>query len=338
MRLRKLAITIALPVTFVTGVTCIQGVANAQQPASPTAQDQAVAEDLFADAKKLMAEGKHAMACPKFEESQRLDPAPGTQFNLGECYEHVGRTASAWALFLNVAAAAKSANMADREKLARERAAALEPKLAKLTIVVPTPTPGLEIKRDGVVVGPAQYGSAFPIDPGSHPITASAPGKATWTSSVDVAAEGKASVSIPALADAVATPPPATAPPQEEQRGLGTQKTLALVAAGVGVVGLGVGTVFGLKDKSKLSDAESHCVGNSCDAAGVGLREDAVSAGNVSTVAFTVGLIAVAGAAVLWFTAPSSSTLQAPTAARPRVRVTPTLGTSTAGMMLKGSF
>src|SRR4051794_26464548 len=104
---RSIALAVAL--LFATGV------AQAQTPA-PSAQDQAAAEGLFNDAKKLVADGKFADACPKFEESQRLDPAPGTQFNLAECYEHIGRTASAWALFLGVAQLAKSAGMQDREK------------------------------------------------------------------------------------------------------------------------------------------------------------------------------------------------------------------------------
>jgi hypothetical protein len=292
------------------------GLASAQQP---SAQDQAAAEGLFSEGKKLMADGKYPEACPKFEESQRLDPAPGTQFNLGECYERLGKTASAWALFLNVAAAAKSAGMADREKIARDRAAALEPKLAKLTIVAPQATPETEIKRDNVIVGRAQYGSAVAVDPGSHTITASAPGMETWTKSIEVAAEG-ATLSVPPLvaaAAAAASPnTPLTPPPAEEKPGLGTQRALAIAAAGVGVVGIGIGSVFGLSGMSKVSDSEAHCTGNLCDQTGVGLREDAVSAGNISTIAFSVGLVALAGAAVLWFTAPSRSSSRATAAPR----------------------
>lgn len=322
VRLKRFSMAIVLSGALVTSV------ANAQ----PSGQDQATAEGLFAGGKKLMADGKYAEACPKFEESQRLDPAPGTQFNLGDCYEHIGRTASAWALFLNVASAAKSAGLADREKVARDRAAALEPKLSKLTIVVPSPAPGTEVKRDGVVVGPAQYGVSLAVDPGSHPITASGPKKQTWTSTVEVGAEG-ATVSVPALLDAVAEPTlgTPTTPGQEEPRGLGTQRTLALVAAGVGVVGVGIGTVFGLRDMSKLSDAESHCTGNSCDATGVTLRDEAVSAGNISTIAFGVGLVAIAGAAVLWFTAPKGQQQSA-------YRLAPTFGKGTGSMMLGGAF
>jgi hypothetical protein len=308
--------------------------AGAAHAADASASDQAAAQGLFEDAKKLTADGKYEEACPKFEESLRLDPAPGTQFNLGDCFEHVGRTASAWALFLNVASIAKSAGMADREKIARDRAAVLEPKLLKLTIVVPSPPAGGEIKRDGVVVGRGQWGSGVAVDPGAHVVSASAPGKKPWEKKVDVASS--ITVEVPVLADAAATPVPLAEHPEgstpSDNPG-STQRTLAIVAAGVGVVGLGVGTVFGLKDSSKLSDAESHCVGNSCDATGVALRDDAIAAGNVSTVFFAVGIVGLAGAAVLWFTAPSKSTT-----AHSAFRASPTVGKGGAGMTLGGSF
>ena len=87
-----------------------------------------------------MAQGKHADACPKLEESQRLDPGIGTQFNLAVCYEQVGRTASAWSTFLDVAGAARAAGQTEREKVARQRATALEPRLIRLTITAPVPS------------------------------------------------------------------------------------------------------------------------------------------------------------------------------------------------------
>ena len=94
---------------------------------SARADDPAGAQALFSEAKKLMSAGKYAEACPKLEESQRIAPATGTKFNLGDCYEHVGRSASAWAAFLSVAASARNANQGAREKAARDRAKALEP-------------------------------------------------------------------------------------------------------------------------------------------------------------------------------------------------------------------
>jgi hypothetical protein len=298
--------------------------------AQPSAQDSAAAQALYDDAQKLMTAGNFAAACPKLEESQRLDPTASTEFHLADCYEKSGRTASAWAAFLEVAAASKRAGRTDREQIARDRAAALEPKLSHLTIVVPdaAKVAGLAVKRDGELVREGQWGTPVPVDPGKHSLEASAPGKQTWSTSVDVPAGGKAaSVDVQPLAEGASAPPPqpgAEAPPSSWP----TQKTIALVVGAVGVVGVGVGSYFGVTALSKNSDSSSHCNGNSCDATGVGLRSDAVSDGNISTVAIGVGAAAVVGAAVLWFTAPKGT----------GVEVAPAVGERSQGIVLSGKF
>lgn len=74
------------------------------------------------------------------------------------------------------------------------------------------------------------------------------------------------------------------------------------------MVGLGVGSAFGFVAMSKKSDAKSACPDQCADQSGVSKWSDAKSAGNISTVGFIVGGVALAGGAVLWFTAkPESS-------------------------------
>jgi hypothetical protein len=104
------------------------------------------------------------------------------------------------------------------------------------------------------------------------------------------------------------TAPPATSPVPEASHGLGTQKVLAIAAAGVGVVGVAVGTIFGVEALSKKSDASSACATMLCDQSGLAKWNDARSAGNVSTAFLVVGGVGLVGGAVLWFTAkPESS-------------------------------
>ena len=116
--------------------------------ADVTASQKVSAEALFDDALRLMKAGNFPEACPKLEDSQRLDPGIGTLLYLGECYERTGRSASAWAIFREATSAAEAAGQTKRVKMARERSERVEKQLAYLTIdVVPATRalPGLLI-------------------------------------------------------------------------------------------------------------------------------------------------------------------------------------------------
>src|ERR1041384_1291549 len=129
--------------------------------------DRPAAVALFDDAKSLMTAGRYAEACAKFAESNRQDPQLGALLHLADCYEKAGRLASAWAAFRDAAELAD--RRADARSLsARDRAESLEPKLSRLTVVVPNDAAveGLTIRRDGVALGRALFGVAMPVDTG----------------------------------------------------------------------------------------------------------------------------------------------------------------------------
>src|SRR5258708_17042544 len=105
--------------------------------ADVSAENRAAAQALFDEGRSLMKANKVQEACPKFEESQRLDSSIGTQLNLADCYERTGRTASAWTLYIEVASAARQAGQDERASHAAARAAALKDKLSRLRLVGP---------------------------------------------------------------------------------------------------------------------------------------------------------------------------------------------------------
>lgn len=281
--------------------------------------NQATAEALFSEGRSLAAKGRYAEACPKFEASQQLDPGLGTVLNLADCYEKLGKTASAWAEYRTAIPLARAAGSKTRLDLATSRATALESQLSKVTIRVSSAAssvPGLEIKRDGAPVLQAELDSALPVDPGPHTFEASAPGKRAWSTTVRVSADApNVIVEIPALADAASEPAAAPIAAQEssapkpeaapaEQAG-STQRTAAIAVGAVGVAGLGLGTVFGILAKNKWSDAKAQCSNypSACSPEGIDLNSTASSQATISTVAFIAGGAALATGVVLWVTA-----------------------------------
>jgi hypothetical protein len=261
--------------------------------ASPA--DRAAAQALFDEGRQLMAEGRTAEACPRFEESQRLDSGLGTQYHLADCYEAVGKLASAHTLFLEVAAQAEALGQKRREQLARERAEAVLPKLPKLSIDVPhAAAKELLIERDGSVVGRPQWGLAVPVDPGVHRVRASAPGYASWQVEVDIPNDPAVRrVSVPPLERRASFLTP-------------TSRKIGLGALGVGVAALGVGGVFAVQAHSKNQDSNrAGCTRGTCPTDGSrALRQAAVDAGNRATWAVGAGLVSLAAAAVLFWVVP----------------------------------
>jgi len=314
--------------------------------AEPTATEKAMATQLFEDAELLSTNSQYAGACPKYAESQRLDPQLGTLLHLADCYEKVGKTASAWASFKEATEVAVRRNAAGnnepREKVARARAAALESKLSRLTITVAKPDlAGLEVLQDGYPVGRAMWGSAVPVDPGQHTVTAKAPRNKTWTKTFDVGPDGvKVAVVVPLLEAEPAGAPPAAAPQAspfqataapasaETAAKPGVQRTIAYVVAGVGGAALLTGTVFALMRTSALSERDQICPSNRCtrdEASRIDdLTDKAKSNATVANVAFGIGGAAIVGGVVLYFTAPRTPSTTPTTGLRVQPWVAPT--------------
>jgi tetratricopeptide (TPR) repeat protein len=285
------------------------------QPSDATA----VAEQLFNQARELAKANQWAEACPKFEASLRADPVLGTRLNLADCYEHLGKLASAWGLFREaIELAAKAGDK--RRDYAQQQADALEPRLPKLTISVPEhPPAGLVVARDGAPIDAGALGVALYLDPGPHAITASAPGFEALTRTVTLA-EGKAeTLALPAL---TAVPVRATAAPQAPPQAPNerptatsqpelvispTRRYVAMAVGAAGVASIGVGLFFGSKANSAYHDAKALCGSNlvcSTDnyTRGQQLIRDTRSDATISTVLIAAGGAAIVTGAVVWLT------------------------------------
>jgi serine/threonine-protein kinase len=327
--------------------------ASLAQQAAPGggSNDKVAAEALFEQGRALLAQGKYAEACPRFADSERLDPSSGTLLNLANCYEKLGRTATAWATYREAASAASAAGRADYLGVAQRHADALAPKLAKLTATVTQAVGGMVVRRDGVEMARSEWGVPIPIDSGSHTVEAEAPGYKTWSTDIDVPQDGAlVTVTVPALeaAPVQAAPPapspsPAAAPTEATAPGpaagdvtsgsVGSgQRVAGIVIAAVGLAGLGASGVFAVLAKNTYSDSLGNCQPNNpglCNSTGVSQRNDARTDGNIASVAFGVGAAALVGGVIVWLTAPRASSASAAS-----LVVAPTLG----GAVVQGAF
>ncbi len=297
-------------------------IAHAQSKS--TASQQAAAEALFSDGKRLMAAGSVNEACAKFAESQKLDPGAGTLVNLAACYEKAGKSASAWVTYVEAASEAERTGRKQWETQAKKKREELEPTLSRLTIVVPSAArvAGLRVERDGNSVNEGEWGVAVPMDPGAHVIRASADGREPWQTSVTIDAKKSAStIEVPPLVASTAhvdpktatgTPPvdtnsPPPLDPKQNDDG-SSLRTVSLVLGGVGVVGIGVGAVFGIMALGAKSDAKADCSSDfaRCNQAGLGNLDSASSKATVSTISFIAGGTLLAGGVLFYVLAPKS--------------------------------
>jgi len=314
---------------------------------------KAAAQLAFDEGMALHKAGKYAQACKKFEKSMALEAAIGTRFQLAECYEKTGRLASAWKNYVAVADAAQKAGRQDRESYARERAAAIRPRLTKLRVVVPqqvSELPGLRIENNGKIIARPLWDTDVPIDPGKQRIVVTADEKKTWSKTIAVKVEGKTViVRVPPLEPEVAVvpvapqvpvvsekPAPEPTPPKGDEGGLGLsgQAIAGIVVGAVGIVGMGVGLALGLTAKSRYDEAADHCNGGRCANAWLHETQSARSQGDAATAVFCIGAAAVVTGLIVWLTAPSAS--EPPAEARLGVGVGP--AADGAGLRLVGSW
>jgi hypothetical protein len=176
------------------------------------AADEASARALFGEGQKLVQTGQYGAACPKFEAASRLFESAGLLVNLGDCYEKLGRTASASDAFAHAVQVGTRANRPNETREATRRQQELAGRLTRLSIRVPREVPGLKVTRDGVPVPSASWNTPIAVDPGTHLVRAEADGYTPWIQSVAIAEEGRtATVDVPELASSP-TPTASTAP------------------------------------------------------------------------------------------------------------------------------
>lgn len=293
----------------------------ASEPKVSSENQLARAKELFSEGRRLSSEALYEQACPLFEQSLALESRPSTQFNLAECWEKLGKLASAQLLYATVAQAMHETGDTARETVARRRAELLTARLCGLSIEPQKkPAAGLKIFLADEQFDAARWGTVAPVDPGTYTVKATAPGKKPWSTEVEVeACPTLVSVTVPTLdsepAKVTAFPvPPAKKPERRQviqQTFNGEQASpfplVPVIVAGAGAGALVFGTVFAAKYGAKNDDAKAVCPqGVGCSRAQVDMHanlvEEAKTARTWAYVGFGVGGAALVTATVLYFT------------------------------------
>jgi hypothetical protein len=273
--------------------------------------EAASGRSLFHEARALFEQGRTDEACVKFEQSERIDPAPGTELGLAACWEKQGRLASAWAMFGRAERSAIAANRGEWAEHARGKRAELEASLPRLRLRMPGGSaPGLELRLDGAAIANEELANPIPVDPGSHRLDATRPDHRSWTTTVSVGAGAQIiDVDVPALqrtgALAAASRGAAEAPVDASIPPL---RIAGIATAGAGAVGVAIGAYFGVSAFSYDSDARDDCpTPTTCGQRGLDATDSARSAATASTVAFALGAAAIVGGIVMIVVAPKAS-------------------------------
>jgi hypothetical protein len=145
------------------------------------------AEDTFAMGRELLQQGKYREACAAFEQSQRLDPQFGTQYNIAGCHEKTGKLATAWNLYRELA---RSDTNPTRRAKAGELAARLAGRVPRIKLVLAKKPDGVQVYMNGDNAN-ALIGIETPVDFGSYGLVAGATHYRAWRKTIAVTEEGK---------------------------------------------------------------------------------------------------------------------------------------------------
>lgn len=275
--------------------------ARALEPPQPAGGDYNIALEAAVES---FREGDFQQARAEFAAAHALNPSARTLRGLGLSDFEAGNYALAITEL-------EAALLDQRKPLDADQRSEVQAVIAHARTFVGT----LEIQRtppEAVVTveGAPLSGDSVTLDAGLYTLRAQAPGYADLEQQVEVLA-GAVSTARVAL---VPSPPDATPPPVVVEAD-DTQRTSAWIVGGLGVTGVIVGSIFGVRSIIKRNESDEYCGGTSCrDMRGVTAMDDAIEAGDVSTVAFVVGGIALGVGTVLLITAPDGDDYTAETA------------------------
>jgi len=276
------------------------------------AADKGRADKLFDEGRAYLARKEYALACTAFEQSQQAESAIGTQMNIALCYEQWGKLANAYRGYVEAEKLA-NAKHDERAKHARKKIDELEPKLARLRVVIPPDADPYAIYLwDGKEIDRGELAAERLLDAGAHTIEVRIAGSPPKVTKLVLEPGEQASVKA-------AVPAAKAAPPVEPGVVVVATRNPRRLYGGIGLIGggavvLGVASFVALVARSDYNDAIVYCPNNVCQTrAAYDATQDARTRANWMSVVSVVGLgMAGVGAYFVWTSKVTASPMVAP--------------------------
>ncbi len=334
--------------------------ASPQQPASAAggARPEAMADARFKAGLAAYDKGNYEAARLEFLQAQAIYPRASILRNLALSELHTGRPLEALQHLRTFLA--DPGTSADKRALGERSLAEAYAQTGHLSITAPD---GSHVKVDGKDVGIAPLKDAVDVLVGLHGVDTDSAGAGSHQSVqtgagklTEVAFLGPVVAAAPG-AGAPAAAAPAAAPvaaPQEPAKSAywNGRRTVGVVIAGVGVVGMVIGGVFGAARGSEMSDASAalaaaHSANPSVSAGGACINPPSAGVSSCTAVSSALssyqtdasieeslliggGLLVVVGAVTaLWPAGPAGP---------PMSQLAPITGPHVAGLQWKGTF
>lgn len=277
---------------------------------------------------------------------KKTAPLAETILKRATAHEKEGKIATAWAEYKQVIEEATKSNDGKRLETARAHLADTFKKLSYVKIEAGQSN-ATEVLVDGKLVDKSAWSTPQPFDPGPHEVKVAATGSRTETLTITLPpGPATQSLTLPTLQPngdappAIAAAPPAAEPTKPEPKpeakqdthseeadllregpsgtepysapkksGGNTGRTVGFVLGGVGIVGIGLGSYFGVVALGNKKTVDAHCAAGAsdsltsnaipCDAQGFSAQKDAHTNGTISTIGLGVGAAALATGIVL---------------------------------------
>lgn len=297
---------------------------------SQTPEERSGARAAATEGADAFEQGRWSDSVDLFTRAESLVHSPVHLLYLARSYAKLGKFVRARENYIQLTNEQVASNAPEVVRQAKsdgdKELAELEPRIPYVSIVVQGAGPkAVSVVMDGEKVPPALLGVPRPVDPGDHKFQAFSEGMESSVQSITVAEARKETVVLTLVATPGAGANPETKTPESasqpasaeaapaEQKQAAMPTYLPWIAFGVGAVGLGVGTIFALSAKGKVSDANDICnlPGGACPADRESevkdLDSSARSANTISAIGFIAGGVGVAAGVTLLIVGNSSS-------------------------------